>query len=47
MIIIIIIIIDFKIFDEKNNEVIPRTFYPQLLNKEEAYATMKPKFIQI
>ena len=28
--------LDFKIFDEKNNEVIPRTFYLQLLNKEEA-----------
>ena len=39
--------LDFKIFDEKNNEVIPRTFYLQLLNKEEAYATMKPKSIQI
>ena len=26
--------LDFKILDEKNNEVIPRTFYLQLLNKE-------------
>ena len=26
--------LDFKIFDENNNEVIPRTFYFQLLNKE-------------
>ena len=25
--------LDFKIFDEKNNEVIPRTFYLELLNK--------------
>ena len=38
---------DFKILDENNNEVIPRTFYLQLLNKEWAYTTMKPKFIQI
>ena len=27
--------LDFKILDEKNNEVIPRTFYLQLLNKNE------------
>ena len=26
--------LDFKILDENNNEVIPRTFYPQLLNEE-------------
>ena len=39
--------LDFKILDENNNEVIPRTFYLQLLNKEWAYTTMKPKFIQI
>ena len=26
--------LDFKILDENNNEVIPRTFYLQLLNKE-------------
>ena len=39
--------LDFKILDENNNEIIPRTFYLQLLNKEGAYTTMKPKFIQI
>ena len=39
--------LDFKILDENNNEIIPRTFHLQLLNKERAYATMKPKFIQI
>ena len=39
--------LDFKILDENNNEVIPRTFYLQLLNKQSAYTTMKPKFIQI
>ena len=39
--------LDFKIRDENNNEIIPRTFYLQLLNKEGAYTTMKPKFIQI
>ena len=38
--------LDFKILDE-NNEVIPRTFYLQLLNKEWVYMTTKPKFIQI
>ena len=27
--------LDFKILDEKNNEVIPSTFYLQLLNKNE------------
>ena len=26
--------LDFKILDENKNEVIPRTFYLQLLNKE-------------
>ena len=26
--------LDSKILDEKNNEVIPRTFYLQLLNKQ-------------
>ena len=26
--------LDFKILDENNNEVIPRTFYLQLLNKQ-------------
>ena len=26
--------LDFKILDENNNEIIPRTFYLQLLNKE-------------
>ena len=26
--------LDFKMFDVNNNEVIPRTFYLQLLNKE-------------
>ena len=41
--------LDFKILDENNNEVISRTFYLQLLNKEWAYTTMKQqvKFIQI
>ena len=39
--------LDFKILDENNNEVIPRTFYLQLLNKEWSYTTMKPKFFQI
>ena len=38
--------LDFKILDE-NNEVIPRKFCLQLLNKEWAYTTMKPKFIEI
>ena len=33
--------LDFKNLDENNNEVIPRTFYLQLLNKEWAYTTMK------
>ena len=36
--------LDFKILDENNNEVIPRIFYLQLLNKEWAYTTMKPKY---
>ena len=35
--------LDFKILDESNNEVIPVTFYLQLLNKKRAYTTMKPK----
>ena len=39
--------LDFKALDENNNEVIPRTFYLQLLNKEWVYMTMKPKPIQI
>ena len=39
--------LDFKILDEYNNEIIPRTFYLQLLNKKWAYTTMKRKFIQI
>ena len=39
--------LDFKILDENNNEVIPRTFYLKLLNKEWAYTTMKPNYIQI
>ena len=26
--------LDFKILDEKNNEIIPKTFYLQLLNKQ-------------
>ena len=29
--------LDFKILDENNNEVIPRTFYLQLLNKDDEY----------
>ena len=29
--------LDFKILDENNNEIIPRTFYLQLLNKEWVY----------
>ena len=39
--------LDFDILDENNNEVIPKIFYLQLLNKEWAYTTMKPKFIPI
>ena len=41
--------LDFKILDENNNEVILRTFYLQLSNKEWAYTKMKQqwKFIQI
>ena len=35
--------LDFKILVEKNNKVIPRTFYLQLLNKESAYTTTKQK----
>ena len=38
--------LDFKILEKINNEVIPRTFYLQLLNKQWVYTTMKPKFIQ-
>ena len=39
--------LDFKILvDENNNEVIPRTLYLQILNKERLYTTMKLKFIQ-
>ena len=39
--------LDFKILvDENNNEVIPRTFYLQILNKERLYTTMKLKSIQ-
>ena len=40
-------LLDFKMLDEENNEVILRTFYLQLLNKQCAYTTMKPKFLQI
>ena len=29
--------LDFKILDENNNEVIPTTFYLQLLNKDHEY----------
>ena len=36
--------LDFKIIDENNNEIIPKTFYLQLLKKELAYTTMKPGF---
>ena len=39
--------LDSKILDENNNEVIRRTFYLQLLNKQWVYTTMKRKFIQI
>ena len=39
--------LDFKILDVNNNEVIPTTFYLQLLNKKWAHTTMKPKFMQI
>ena len=40
--------LDFKKLHENNNEVIPRTFYLQLLNKL-AYTTIKQQenFIQI
>ena len=38
--------LDFKILEKINNEVIPRIFYLQLLNKQWVYTTMKPKFIQ-
>ena len=30
----------FKILDENNNEVIPKTFYLQLLNKQWVYTTL-------
>ena len=41
--------LDFKILDENNNEVVPRTFYIQMLNKEWAYTGMKQQatFIRI
>ena len=39
--------LDFKILDENNNKVFPVSFYLWLLNKQWAYKTMKPKFIQI
>ena len=39
--------LDFKTIYGKNNEVILRTFYLQLLNKEWLYTTMKLKYIQI
>ena len=39
--------LDFKILDENNKEVISRTFYLQLLNKQWAYTITKAKFIQI
>ena len=32
--------LDFKILDENNNEVIPKTFYLQLLNKQWVYSTL-------
>ena len=35
--------LDFKILDENNNEVIPRTFYLQLLNKQLVYMTLVNK----
>ena len=38
--------LDFKMFDENNNEIIPRTFFLQLLNKQRVYTTMIPKFIR-
>ena len=33
--------LDFKILDENNNEVIPRMFYFQLLNKQWVYKLIK------
>ena len=39
--------LDFKILDENNNEIVPKTSYLQLLNKQRGYTTMKPKFIQV
>ena len=38
--------LDFKILDEHKNEIILRTFFLQLLNKQWVYMTMIPKFIQ-
>ena len=32
--------LDLKILDENNNEVIPKTFYLQLLNKQWVYSTL-------
>ena len=32
--------LDFKILDESNNEVFPKTFYLQLLNKQWVYTTL-------
>ena len=32
--------LDFKILDGNNNEVIPKTFYLQLLNKQGVYTTL-------
>ena len=41
--------LDFKALDGNNNKVILRKFYPQLLNKEWKFTTMKKqaKFILI
>ena len=39
--------LDFKILDENNNEVAPKTFYLQELNKQWVYKRMKWKFIHI
>ena len=39
--------LDFKILAEKNNEVIPRTFELQLLNKQWTYTKMEAKFIRV
>ena len=32
--------LDFKILDENKNEVVPRTFYVQPLNKQSVYTTL-------